>query len=259
MKTPSLLILLVIAFTSCKKENVFIQETKDNSLKSISSVNYGYKEDFNLADGLLSAYYLDVYGTGAVVYEIDYDSERRASSIKKNGNTIASFYYNLNTVSLYVDDGLVDSLFYTINEFGKISSLEKFDDFQGEMLKNAYNEYRYSNNNLVEMHCTEYNSDASVKLNYSETAIFDNGKKAFEPYQQNAVLLEFLFQHIPSRVFTAHSQNNITYLESTHPSDGYNLSQSIDYNSLGYPADISYTKDQYGYVDQDIELYAYHE
>jgi hypothetical protein len=259
MRKFTTIILLAIAFTNCKKENQITPQPKDNSLKSITSVNYGYREYFDFTNGLLSDYAVDIYGTGEIVFEIDYDHRGRAVLVKKNGELYAFFFYHINSVSLYVDDGLVDSLHYILDTHGNISSLERFDNFHGSMLKNAQKTYLYAGYNLIEIESTEYNPNGSKKLIYKESAIYDNGKNAFEPIHENVVLLELLFSHIPSRIFTVNSKNNITSIESNHPSDGYTMTQSINYNSLGKPSEITFIKDQYGYIDQDIELFSYQE
>jgi len=258
MKKPILIILLATALTHCNKENLVTDQPTPNFLNRISSVNYGYQEFFDYDAGRLKTYAVDIYGTGAKTFEMAYDHLKRPISIEKNGHKCASFIYNANTVSLYINDGLIDSLFYTLDSSGKIEHLEKYDAFSGSMLKNADKHYSYSGNNLIEIYCTEYKTNGEIKLNYTESAAFDTGINAFEAMKENPVLLEFLFQHIPSRIFIANSQNNITHLESNHPSDGYTLTQTINYNNLDQTSDMSYLKEQYGFVDQDTETYSYH-
>lgn len=259
MKTTILIIPLALLLTNCKKETQITIPQTNNYLTRITSVNYGYKEEFSYDNELLKTYSVDIYGTGPIVYEVHYDLEQRPIHINKNDIEIASFFYNTNAISLKVDEGTADSLFYTLDHSAKITRLEKYDDFHGTMLKNAHNRYRYENDNLVEISSTEYEPNGRIKLKFIVSAIYDNERNAFETPHANAVLFEFLFQHIPSRLFTANSQNNITRLESTHPSDGYTYSQTIGFNAVSKPIEIRFIKNQYGFTDEDTELYTYRE
>ncbi len=257
MYKPISIILLVIFFTNCKKENHISEQSTAFHLTQITSVNNGYQEFFTHDNELLSNYSVDIYGTGAITYTIEYDSQSRPALIQKNGTVCASFSYHQSSVSLFIEDGLTDSLFYTMGNTGKIVRLEKYDDLHGTMQKNADKYYRYNGNNLIEIECTEYNPSGTVKLNYVESATFDTRLNAFESIDASPIVLEFLFQHIPLRIFKANSKNNITHLESTHPSDGYTLMQNIVYENMSYPSEVHYLKQQYGFMDEDILIYSY--
>lgn len=260
MKRLTTIIFMATVFICCKKETQITNPQSGNYLARITSVNYGYKEDFSYNNELLKTYSIDIYGTGPIVYEVHYDLEKRPTHINKNGIEIAWFFYHYNAISLKVDDGTTDSLFYALDHSAKITRLEKYDDFHGTMLKNAHNRYRYENDNLVEISSTEYEPNGRIKLKFIESAIYDNERNAFETPHANAVLFEFLFQHIPSRIFTVNSQNNIAQLASTHPSDGYTFSQTIvEFNAASQPIEIRFVKSQYGFTDEDTELYTYHE
>ena len=259
MKTPTTLILLSLLLINCKKETQITNQQSGSYLASITSVNFDYKENFSFNNDLLETYSVDIYGTGPTVYEIHYDLQKRPAHINKNGVEIAWFFYHHSAISLKVDDGTTDSLFYALDHSAKITRLEKYDDFHGTMLINANCIYSYENDNLVEISNTEYEPNGRIKFQYKESAIYDTERNAFETTHANAVLFEFLFQHIPSRIFTVNSQNNITQLESTHPSDGYTFSQIVEFNAASQPVEIRFLKSQYGFTDEDTELYTYQE
>ena len=257
MKTVFSLALLALTLLSCKKTTYSTLPASANQIKQITSTSFEIDEQFHYSNGLLKTYSLDLFGSRKLEYNILYDNLKRPKTIVKENQEFAHFYYNGNTVSVYSDDGIADSLVYTMDRAGRILKRVSYDNFYKTMLKNGSKTYSYDGNNLIKIEGRDFNTDGSIKFSFTETASYDEGKNAFGSLSETTVLMEFIFQFFPERVFAVNSQNNATRIRSDHSSDGFILMQNPTFNTSGYPESIATSFHQFGIIESDVIIYDY--